>query len=85
MAKMTNKEQASARKELYDIALSAIAGSGRETEVISDGALIHLGNERYAKLKISICNADTFNLEETRAAYQKKLEKVKKLSEEKSE
>ena len=47
--KMSVKDQAIVRSHLYEVALNAIVQDGKETEVIADGALIHLGDGQFAK------------------------------------
>lgn len=83
--KMSVKEQASVRANLYEIALSAVADKGMQTEVVADGALIHLGNDQYAKLKISVCDASKFNLEDERAIYQEKLAKQAEMAQKRAD
>lgn len=83
--KMSVKDQAIVRSHLYEVALNAIVQDGKETEVISDGALIHLGDGQFAKLKISVCDASKFDLEATRTKYQEKLAKQAKAAQEKAE
>lgn len=83
--KMSVKEQSVVRSHLYEIALGAIVGDGKETEVISDGALIHLGDEQYAKLKISVCDATKFDLQAVRDEYQEKLRKQAEAAEKRAE
>ena len=83
--KMNVKEQASVRAGLYETALNAIANKGLMTEIIADGALIHLGDGQYAKLKISVCDATKFSLEDARADYQEKLEKQAELAQKRAE
>ena len=70
--KMSVKDQAIVRSHLYEVALNAIVQDGKETEVIADGALIHLGDGQFAKLKISVCDATKFSLDAARADYQEK-------------
>ena len=83
--KMSVKDQAIIRSHLYEIALNAIVQDGKETEVIADGALIHLGDGQFAKLKISVCDATKFDLEATRAEYQEKLAKQAELAQKRAE
>ena len=83
--KMGTKEQAVVRSHLYEVALNAIVQDGKETEVVSDGALIHLGDGQYAKLKISVCDATKFDLEDTRAKYQEKLARAAEAAEKRAE
>lgn len=83
--KMSVKDQAVVRSHLYEVALNAIVQDGKETEVIADGALIHLGDGQFAKMKISICDATKFDLEATRAEYQEKLAKQAELAQKKAE
>lgn len=83
--KMSVKDQAVVRSHLYEVALNAIVQDGKETEVISDGALIHLGDGQFAKLKISVCDPTKFDLEATRAAYQEKLAKQAELAQKRAE
>ena len=83
--KMSVKDQAIVRSHLYEIALNAIVQDGKETEVISDGALIHLGDGQFAKLKISVCDPTKFNLEDVREKYQEKLAKQAELAQKRAE
>ena len=83
--KMSPKDQAIVRSHLYEVALSAIVQDGKETEVIKDGALIHLGDGQFAKLKISVCDASKFDLEKTRAEYQEKLANQAEMARKKAE
>lgn len=83
--KMSVKDQAVVRSHLYEVALNAIVQDGKETEVISDGALIHLGDGQFAKLKISVCDPTKFDLEATRVRYQEKLTKQAELAEKRAE
>lgn len=85
MEKMSIKDQVVVRSHLYEVALNAIVNDGKQTEVISDGALIHLGDGQYAKLKISICDATKFSLEDEREAYQEKLAKQAELAQKRAE
>ena len=82
---MSVKDQAIVRSHLYEVALNAIVQDGKETEVIADGALIHLGDGQFAKLKISVCDATKFDLEATRAEYQEKLAKQAELAQKRAE
>lgn len=83
--KMSVKDQAIVRSHLYEVALNAIVQDGKETEVIADGALIHLGDGQFAKLKVSVCDATKFDLEATRAEYQEKLAKQAELAQKRAE
>lgn len=83
--KMSVKDQAVVRSRLYEVALNAIVQDGKETEVIADGALIHLGDGQYAKLKISVCDASKFDLDSEREKYSEKLRKQAELAEKKLE
>lgn len=83
--KMSVKDQAVVRSHLYEVALNAIVQDGKETEVIADGALIHLGDGQFAKLKISVCDATKFDLDATRAEYQEKLAKQAELAQKRAE
>lgn len=83
--KMSVKDQVTVRSHLYEVALNAIVQDGKETEVIADGALIHLGDGQFAKMKISICDATKFDLEDTRAKYQEKLAKQAEMAEKRAE
>lgn len=78
--KMSVKDQAIVRSHLYEVALNAIVQDGKETEVIADGALIHLGDGQFAKLKISVCDATKFDLDATRTDYMEKLAKQAELA-----
>lgn len=83
--KMSVKDQAVVRSNLYEVALNAIVQNGMETEVVADGALIHLGDGQFAKMKISVCDATKFDLEATRVAYQEKLAKQAELAQKRAE
>lgn len=83
--KMSVKEQSAVRSHLYEVALGAIVADDKETEVISDGALIHLGDGQFAKMKISVCDATKFDLEVTRQEYQEKLAKQAELAKKRAE
>lgn len=83
--KMSVKDQAIVRSHLYEVALNAIVQDGKETEVIADGALIHLGDGQFAKLKISVCDATKFSLDAARADYQEKLAKQAELARKRAE
>lgn len=67
--KLKIAEQATIRSNLYDIALSAIAREGLETEIVSKGALIHLENDQFARVTITYCNPEKFDLEKERQEY----------------
>lgn len=71
--KMNAKEQAEIRAKLYDMVLAPIVQNGMSTEIISDGALIHLGNEQYATIKVTIKDASKFNIEAEREKYRQKV------------
>ena len=75
MDKMNKVTEAETRKHLYEVALDALARDGYTTEVIKDGALIHLPDGYFAKVKISICDATKFDLDKVRADYQDQLQK----------
>lgn len=71
--KLSQKEQAEVRGNLYKVALGAIQALGNETEVVSEGAIIHLPDGQYARLKITYCNPEKFSLEVEREEYRDKL------------
>lgn len=75
LKKLSPKESAEIRANLYELALDAIELAGFETEPIKGGALIHLNDGYFAKLAISACDVTKFNLENTRAEYQAQLAK----------
>lgn len=81
MTKMPVKEQTAVRAELYTLALDAIGAAGMETEIVSEGALIHLANGYFAKVKISVCDAEKFDLETEREAYTTKVANAAALAE----
>ena len=85
MEKMSVKDQAIVRARLYEVALGAVVNEGMQTEVVSDGALIHLGDGQYAKMKISVCDATKFSLEDERAKYQEKLDKQAELAQKRAD
>ena len=72
--KLSVKEQSEIRNELYKVALGAIQELGNETEIVSKGAIIHLPNDQYARLKITYCNPEKFSLQDERKEYLEKLE-----------
>lgn len=72
MEKMPTIQQIETRKELYGVIENAISYT---SEPISDGLLVDLGNGYFAKVKVSICNAEKFDLEGTRVEYAEKLRK----------
>lgn len=74
LEKMDIKTQAQTRANFY----SRIEESLGDyiTEPVSDGLLIHLGNDHFAKIKVSVCDSTKFNLENERLAYADKCAKV---------
>lgn len=72
MEKMPTNQQIETRKELYGKIENAL---GYTTEPISEGLLVDLGNGYFAKVKVSVCNAEKFDLEGTRIDYAMKLQK----------
>ena len=56
--KLTVKESAEIRANLYNIALNAFAENGITNQPITGGALIALADGHYAKVSISICDDD---------------------------
>ena len=74
MEKMTVKDSAETRANLYNTAIGAFEASGLTTEPFKGGVLIDLGNGYFAKMAISICDATKFDLEETRAEYAAQVE-----------
>ena len=85
MEKMNKAVEAEVRKNLYEVALDALAREGFTTEVIKDGALIHLPDGYFAKVKVSICDATKFDLDVTRAEYQELLQKRAEAAEKKAQ
>ena len=74
--KLSVKEQAEIRANLYKITLGAIqTETGNETEVVSNGAIVHLPDGQFARIKISYCDPTKFSLEKEREDYKLKLEK----------
>ena len=76
MDKMPVVQQMETRKTLYTIAIDALNDAGYVTETIVGGTLIHLEDGYFAKLAISVNDATKFDLDETRAKYQEKIEKA---------
>ena len=74
MEKMTVKESAETRANLYTVAIDALEATGLKTEPFKGGVLIDLGNGYFAKMAISVCDATKFDLEETRAEYAAQVE-----------
>lgn len=74
--KLPVAEQAKVRKDLYDATVEALGAAGYETETVSDGALIHLGEGQYALLKIAIKDPEKFDLDIARADYAEKQQKA---------
>ena len=72
MEKMPTIQQIETRKELYSVIENSIE---YPSEAISDGLLVDLGNGYFAKVKVSICNAEKFDLEKVRTEYAEKLQK----------
>lgn len=58
MDKMSMKEQAEVRVNLYSMAEKVLNDNGYYTEHIKGGMLINIGNGRYAKMSVSICDSD---------------------------
>lgn len=58
MNKMSMKEQAEVRANLYGMAEKVLNDNGYYTEPIKGGMLIDIGNGRYAKMSVSICDSD---------------------------
>ena len=74
MEKMTVKDSAETRANLYNTAIEAFETEGLKTEPFKGGVLIDLGNGYFAKMAISVCDATKFDLEETRAEYAAQVE-----------
>lgn len=70
--KLSVTEQATLRKELYDLALAGV-GEVHEVETVSDGALVHLPNDQFALIKIVYKDPTKFDLATERAEYAEKL------------
>lgn len=66
MDKMTVKDSAETRANLYNTAIDAFEASGLTTEPFKGGVLVDLGNGYFAKMAISVCDATKFDLEEVR-------------------
>ena len=77
MDKMSVAKQAETRKALYAIAIKALNDAGFVTEPFVKGILIELEEGYFAKMAISINDATKFDLDETRAEYQEKVEKAR--------
>ena len=84
--KMSPKEAAIVRSKLYEITLNALVNDGGfDTEAVSDGALVHLGDGQFAKIRISVCDATKFDLNKIREEYKEKLAKQAEAAEKKAE
>lgn len=71
--KFSVAKQTEVRGELYDIVLSALNSNGYETETVSKGSLINLGEGQYARVQVSYCDPTKFDIEAERTAYSEKL------------
>jgi hypothetical protein len=74
--KLKINEQAQIRSNLYKITLGALQEQGLETEEVSNGAIVHLANGQFARIKVMYCNPEKFSLEKERELYQEKLSKA---------
>ena len=77
--KMDPKQSSEARANLYDICTRSLANAGFETEKITGCALIHLPDGQFAKLKVSVCDAEKFDRELAREDYKEKQAKKEEL------
>ncbi len=73
MEKLSVKEAAETRANLYAVTREAIENAGLNTEPIKGGVLIALPDGYFAKMAISICDATKFDVEEARSEYQAQL------------
>lgn len=69
MNKMTIKEQATIRSNLYEKISDVMTEANYHPEPCNKGMLLDLGDDNYAIVKVTLCNPDKFNLEETRKEY----------------
>lgn len=69
MSKMTIKEQATKRAELYTLIETVMKANDYSPEVCKKGMLLDLEDGNYAIVKVTICNPEKFNLDETRREY----------------
>lgn len=75
MNKMTVKEQAAKRAEIYSAIENQMKTSGYAPEVCKKGMLLDLGDGNYGIVKVTVCNPEKFDLEETRREYAEALVK----------
>ena len=69
MEKMSVKDSATKRSEIYNIVASALADAGYESEAIKGGRLVDLGEGYFGKINFAVCDATKFDLDATRAEY----------------
>lgn len=67
--KISVKEKAVLRNELYAGLENALVADGMTVEPSVNGMLIHLENGLFAEVKVTIKNEDKFDLEVARQAY----------------
>lgn len=75
VVKMSVGDQATVRADLYEAATKAVLEMGYQTETVSDGMLVHLGEEQYALINVSVKDPTKFNLQTARELYAEKQRK----------
>lgn len=75
MEKLTVKEQATLRNDLYAMIDDALVDEGMTVEPVSEGMLVHLENGVYAEVKVTIKNPEKFDLEAARMKYSEKMQR----------
>ena len=71
--KITVKEKATLRNELYTNIENGLLNDGITLEPVSEGMLVHLENGLFAEVKVTIKNEEKFDLEDARAKYAEKM------------
>ena len=73
MEKLTIKEQAQGRSDIYGLTGNMLSQFDYEQEQIADGLLVKdIETGAYYKLKVSYCNPEKFDLDKEREKYQEK-------------
>ena len=70
--KMKIEEQAKVRAQLYSYVEEILNDYNMDFERVCEGTLVHLPDGQYAKIKISICDAEKFSLVQEREKYAEK-------------
>lgn len=77
MEKMAIVKQAATRSDIYACIEKAIKSDmDYFTETVSDGMLVHLPDGYFAKVKVTVCNAEKFSLDNVRTKYAEKTQKA---------